>query len=278
MIAPMRMHSYPWLSYPRLSCLLALLLLAPGCQSRRLAALNSQAKVLSEQNKTLSARVENLQTALNESVDERANLEVELAELDEQVQRDRRRLAGGAEGQGGDPFAQTGSSSEGAREGFRLVSDLRDLSDAYPPLAFDPLTSAARFEGDVRFDSGRVELRPPSRRALDELAAVLRDPKSKSFRVMVVGHTDDQRIAKRPARDRWPSNFHLSTARAQAVADYLMSAGIGGERIGVLGFGAHQPSAGNDSASLRSRNRRVEIYVLSEGLPVAGWSNANKLR
>ena len=276
MIAPMRMFSFPWLSYPWPGCLFALLLLASGCQGRRLAALNSQAKVLSEQNKTLSARVENLQTALNESVDERANLEVELAELDEQAQRDRRRLAGGGDGR--DPFAQPGSSSEGARDGFRLLSDLRDLSDAYPPLAFDPSTSASRFEGDVRFDSGRAELRPPSKRALDELAAVLRDPKSKKLRVMVVGHTDDQRIARRPARNRWPSNFHLSTARAQAVADYLMSSGIDGERIGVLGFGAHQPSAGNGAASLRSRNRRVEIYVLSAGLPVAGWSDASKLR
>ena len=56
--------------------------------------------------------------------------------------------------------------------------------------------------------------RPGADDALRRLARVLKAPEANDLRVVVVGHTDDRKIAGRPVREEHPSNFHLSTARA----------------------------------------------------------------
>ncbi len=81
-------------------------------------------------------------------------------------------------------------------------------------------------------------------------------------------------LPKRPARERYPNNFHLSTARAHAVADRLRREGIGEQRVGVAGFGPHQPIAPNVSPKDRRKNRRVEIFVMAPDVPVVGWTDS----
>ncbi len=127
---------------------------------------------------------------------------------------------------------------------------------------------------DVLFDSGQAELKPAARTMLTELAQVLQLAEAKDLKIMVVGHTDNQRIVDPAAREKYANNFHLSTARALAVADVLRSQGLPDQRIGVAGFGAHEPVAANDSAAQRQRNRRVEIFVMPRDVPVVGWSDS----
>lgn len=58
-------------------------------------------------------------------------------------------------------------------------------------------------------------------------------------------------------------NLALSLRRAQAVADYLIAAGIKAEQIKVHGYGELAPVMKNDTASHRHQNRRVIVHFQS---------------
>ena len=111
---------------------------------------------------------------------------------------------------------------------------------------------------------------------LTGLAQVLQLAEAKDLKIMVVGHTDNMRIVGEAAREKYANNFHLSTARALAVADVLRSQGLPDQRIGVAGFGAHEPVVDNNSATQRQKNRRVEIFVMPRDVPVVGWSDSTQ--
>lgn len=75
--------------------------------------------------------------------------------------------------------------------------------------------------------------------------------------VLVTGHTDSVPIRTL----RFPSNWHLSEARANAVRDLLVGAGVPPERIRAEGRADGEPLVANDTPANRARNRRVEIVV-----------------
>ncbi|WP_299969541.1 type VI secretion system protein TssL, long form [uncultured Roseobacter sp.] len=83
---------------------------------------------------------------------------------------------------------------------------------------------------------------------------------AEDFDVTVLGHTDNLPIRSAP----FPSNFHLSKARASAVRDILASY-IGTERIDVRGEADTLPLADNATAEGREINRRTEIIVRGAG-------------
>ena len=76
--------------------------------------------------------------------------------------------------------------------------------------------------------------------------------------IAVEGHTDS--VPFRSAA--FPSNWHLSAARALAVADELFAdRRVNENRFTVAGFASTRPRVPNDSEANRERNRRVEIIV-----------------
>lgn len=112
-----------------------------------------------------------------------------------------------------------------------------------------------RLDIDVLFKSGADELDP---RAEPLLEALGKELKQKPVLVKVEGHADNRPINT----PRFPSNWHLSSARATAVVLVLMQkAGIPASRLAAAGFGEHQPIASNDTAEGRSKNRRVDIVI-----------------
>ena len=81
------------------------------------------------------------------------------------------------------------------------------------------------------------------------------------WRVDVEGHTDSLAIGE-SLRDRYPTNWELSSARASAAVRHLRN--IGGVEAGSLsvrGFGDTQPIADNTNAKGREQNRRVDIVL-----------------
>ncbi len=64
----------------------------------------------------------------------------------------------------------------------------------------------------------------------------------------------------RPARYR--DNWDLSTARAVAVVDELIAAGVAPNRLAAAGFGAFDPIADNRTEVGREQNRRSEIVLM----------------
>ena len=109
--------------------------------------------------------------------------------------------------------------------------------------------------GDVLFSSGKAALSTGGRAAVERVVASLQS--SRGARLLVVGHTDSQKIKK----SSWRDNYELSVARAMAVKQYLVSRGIPGSSIQTRGVGPDQPVASNRTASGRAQNRRVEVQV-----------------
>lgn len=109
----------------------------------------------------------------------------------------------------------------------------------------------------VLFDSGSEGLRPEASGLLDAVAGGLRDLPND---LIVEGHTDATPIRS----GRFPSNWELSTARAASVLRYLTErAGIDGRRLSATGYADTRPIAPNETPDGRSKNRRVEIVVVS---------------
>ncbi len=76
-------------------------------------------------------------------------------------------------------------------------------------------------------------------------------------RVLVVGHTDNQPMFS----GRFPSNWHLSEARAKSAATRLAVNDVMAEQVRFEGHGASEPITDNDTAQNRALNRRLEIHI-----------------
>lgn len=265
----MRCHAYP----SRLAWLVLLPPLA-GCMvpTTQLNACRTQKINLAERCRAQTVEIQNLKSHTRNVEDELLRAEHRLSRL-----RERLGLAGGQLAELNDETANLRSQYAG-RGGSPAVlpaevrRQLRELSDREESLTFDPATGLTRFDADILFDTGEAELKPEAKKTLLRLTAILSDQPAEDLRLMIVGHTDNRRIADRPVREKYPSNFHLSTARANAVAAFLQQKGIAPRRVGVAGFGAHQPLAPNGTPSDRRKNRRVEIFVMARGVPVVGWT------
>lgn len=116
--------------------------------------------------------------------------------------------------------------------------------------------SVVTLRGDGLFASGSASLKPEREETMRRIAdAVVRVGGS----VLVTGHTDNTPI--RTAR--FPSNWHLSEARARSVRDLMVAAGVPADRIRAEGRADGEPLRPNDSEANRALNRRVEITVFT---------------
>jgi type VI secretion system protein ImpK len=119
-----------------------------------------------------------------------------------------------------------------------------------------PKQIIVRIRGDGLFDSGSTAIKPVHHTLLLRIAEAL---KTEPGKVLVTGHTDNIPI-KRSLR--FPSNWHLSQQRAEAVVKMLVAAGAGAaERFTAEGRADKEPLVSNDTAEGRARNRRVEIIL-----------------
>ncbi len=107
---------------------------------------------------------------------------------------------------------------------------------------------------NVNFETASAVLTASSNAEIKRLEQLL---KSKStVTAKLVGHTDNVGSAS--------SNQALSQARAQAVYQALIKAGIAANRLSYEGLGEEQPIASNASASGRSQNRRTEFITYGD--------------
>jgi len=101
----------------------------------------------------------------------------------------------------------------------------------------------------VRFDTGKQDIRPESFPALERVVEIFKQ--NPNVRVVIEGHTDN--VGQKTY------NQKLSENRAQAVMEYLLQKGIGAERLSSVGYGFSKPIASNETANGRARNRRVQF-------------------
>ncbi len=118
------------------------------------------------------------------------------------------------------------------------------------------------FQSEVLFDAGQAVLKPEGRTEIDKLGNALLDlgqkiPPDIAWVLRVDGHTDVRPIAS----PQFPSNWELSSARAIAVVQYLISRGIPPQRLVAAGFGEFQPLDPEHNEEAYRRNRRIELKL-----------------
>ena len=108
----------------------------------------------------------------------------------------------------------------------------------------------------VAFHRSSAEIRTSSFATLDRIIEIANDCRDNS--IAIIGHSDAL------GDESW--NRRLSRARAQAVADYVIRAGIQQQRVVVEGLGSSQPIADNSTAHGRGLNRRIEFELRQSSL------------
>lgn len=111
---------------------------------------------------------------------------------------------------------------------------------------------------NILFESGKADLSEMSKPILTKMTQLL---KAIPNDIRIEGHTDNIPISN----EEFPSNWHLSIARATNTAYFLMNnLGLNQERVSVVGNSEFKPIADNDSPETRSLNRRVDIVILNK--------------
>ena len=103
----------------------------------------------------------------------------------------------------------------------------------------------------LKFEFDKAELRPEDRELLSRIAGILMT--SQDYSVSVNGHTDDVGTEE--------YNQKLSERRAEAVRDYLVTAGVPADILEVVGHGKSLPLVRGNSEAARAKNRRVELAI-----------------
>ncbi len=138
-------------------------------------------------------------------------------------------------------------------QGFQYKAEISVKPAAAPVdgTVCQQLFSELLSKGSIRFEPARAVIDPDSAGLLDRLIeTALRCP---AAMIEIAGHTDTD------GDDA--SNQALSEKRAQAVADYLVKAGLPPDRFTAVGYGSTQPVAGNDTDEGKAQNRRIEFLV-----------------
>lgn len=109
---------------------------------------------------------------------------------------------------------------------------------------------------DIVFPSGSAELKKSSKIVLQQLSMII---KKLPNDIRIEGHTDDIPIST----PQFPSNWHLSVARALNTAYYLITEqGLDPEKISIVGYAEYKPLVSNETDSGRASNRRVDLVII----------------
>ncbi|GAA0754531.1 DotU family type VI secretion system protein [Ideonella azotifigens] len=115
--------------------------------------------------------------------------------------------------------------------------------------------SVITLRGDGLFPPASATLAPEREALMLRIAAALAQMPGA---VLVTGHSDSSPIRT----PRFPSNWHLSDERAQAVRQLLVSHQVAPERVRAEGRADAEPLVPNDSPANKAMNRRVEISLM----------------
>ncbi len=113
--------------------------------------------------------------------------------------------------------------------------------ELFKPIIFD----------SIYFESGSTTIKSESDHQLKATAALLHH--HQDTQILLRGHTDSTGGVSR--------NVQLSLYRANATALALGKLGINTQRIRIIGVGAAEPIASNDTKEGRSKNRRIEVLI-----------------
>ncbi|MBC6988529.1 RICIN domain-containing protein [Hymenobacter sp. BT491] len=137
--------------------------------------------------------------------------------------------------------------------GFLTATDtVRMVGSVSRDLLLVPAAVGSRLElPTLIFAQGKYDLLPASYSELNRLARTLID--NPAVNIRLEGHTDNVGPADK--------NLKLSEDRVAEVKRYLVTRGIGENRITTVGYGGSKPRASNAREETRRLNRRVEFTI-----------------
>lgn len=106
-------------------------------------------------------------------------------------------------------------------------------------------------KGSIRFETASATIDRDSASVLDRLIETAL--RCSTAHIEVIGHTDSDGDAA--------ANQALSERRAEAVASYMVNAGIPADRFTTSGDGSTHPLTANDTEAGKAQNRRIEFVV-----------------
>jgi peptidoglycan-associated lipoprotein len=108
--------------------------------------------------------------------------------------------------------------------------------------------------GDAFFDLDSAQIREDAKPALQKDAEWMK--RWASTKIMVEGHCDSRGTSE--------YNLALGDRRAKAVMDYLVSLGIGGDRIQIVSKGKEQPFCADENEACWQQNRRGHFLITAK--------------
>ena len=140
-----------------------------------------------------------------------------------------------------------------------LFGRLRALIDAGTiQVSFRKGRMIVELPSAVLFDSGKTELKPDGKAALDQLVEALGSVAHRDL--MIAGHTDNVPINTK----RYKSNWELSTQRAVVVVSYMIEKKLPADHLAAAGYGEMDPIADNATEEGKAKNRRIEIQLMPD--------------
>lgn len=135
---------------------------------------------------------------------------------------------------------------EGKHPGYS--KNIRIAKGAVP--LYDKFLTDGKFvTTGIKFDVAKATIKPESMGTINYVVKMMTDHPELNF--SVEGHTDSDGESA--------SNQKLSEARAKAVTDTMISAGISADRLSSKGYGETKPMTSNDTPEGKAQNRRVEF-------------------
>jgi chemotaxis protein MotB len=217
----------------------------------------------------------NTQGDLNQALASRKEMEAKANDLEQKLQAEKATVA--RLQQGGEALAAEKERLEKERaakaaEVERLTRTQQELSkslqaeiergDITIKQVRDRLT--INMVEKVLFNSGQAQVKPDGLKVLTQVSDVLKNVTDKQIRIE--GHTDNVPIGVK-IRDKFPTNWKLSTARAtNVVRFFIQQGGVSRESLEAVGFADTRPVASNDTEAGRTENRRIEIVLYPKDL------------
>ncbi len=209
--------------------LLGISLMTVGCQDK----LKQQLAGMEQQYNESQLRNSDLQKSLADSEAEKGRLMAQLNQKDSQL---------------------TAAKAE--------IADLKAKGGqtAVPPGWQETATGAKISLGsDILFAPGSANLSRDGLLKIRQIASTIKTSYP-AAQVRVFGFTDNDPIKK--TAKLWQDNLDLSANRAMAVSRELEKLGISAERVETVAMGATHFVSSNATAAGKSKNRRVEIFVV----------------
>ena len=120
------------------------------------------------------------------------------------------------------------------------------------------------FESELLFNSGSANLQLTGKEKLKQIGLTLMEttneiPTNIDWIIQVEGHTDNRPIKTID----YPSNWELSTARANSVLKLLLNIGFAPNRLSAAGYGEFYPITNGETFNDLQQNRRIELKLTS---------------